>query len=150
QRKIDPKRLSAQVRGELDWVVMKCLEKDRNRRYDTANALAMDIQRYLHDEPVLACPPSAWYRFRKLVRRNKRALVPLGMLVLAALVALGSLVVSNARISREAREKANALEVASASEQEAVENLKDALAAVDRMLTRVSEERLQYVPHVEP
>ena len=54
---------------------MKCLEKDRNRRYETASALAADVQRYLHDEPVQACPPSAWYRFRKFARRNRRALI---------------------------------------------------------------------------
>ena len=50
---------------------MKCLEKDRNRRYETANGFAADVQRYLNDEPVQACPPSAWYRFRKFARRNK-------------------------------------------------------------------------------
>ena len=58
-RQTEPARLSKAVRGELDWIVMKALEKDRNRRYETANALAADIQRYLDDEPVDACPPSA-------------------------------------------------------------------------------------------
>jgi serine/threonine protein kinase/WD40 repeat protein/tetratricopeptide (TPR) repeat protein len=85
QRKSDPKGLSQLIRGELDWIVMKCLEKDRNRRYETANGLARDIQRYLHDEPVQACPPSAWYRLRKFARRNKVALVTAG-LVVAALI----------------------------------------------------------------
>ena len=61
------------MRGELDWIVMKALEKDRNRRYETANGLAHDVERYLDDEPVQACPPSARYRLRKFVRRNKRA-----------------------------------------------------------------------------
>ena len=61
------------MRGELDWIVMKALEKDRNRRYETANGFAADIQRYLNDEPVQACPPSAMYRFRKFARRNKAA-----------------------------------------------------------------------------
>src|SRR5262249_21290598 len=70
----DPKRLTAIVRGELDWIVMKALEKDRNRRYETANAFALDIGRYLCDEPVQACPPSAWYRFRKFSRRHRVAL----------------------------------------------------------------------------
>src|SRR5262249_36619059 len=70
----DPRRLSRLFRGELDWVVMKCLEKDRNRRYETANGLARDLQRYLHDEPVQACPPSAWYQLRKFARRNKAGL----------------------------------------------------------------------------
>src|SRR5438045_6711246 len=57
-RGLEPKKLSGLVRGELDWIVMKTLEKDRNRRYDTASGLAQDVQRYLHDEAVQACPPS--------------------------------------------------------------------------------------------
>jgi serine/threonine protein kinase len=64
-RGTEPAKLTKLVRGELDWIVMKALEKDRNRRYETANGFAMDVQRYLADEPVLASPPSAWYRFRK-------------------------------------------------------------------------------------
>ena len=71
QRHTEPARLTKLVRGELDWIVMKALEKDRNRRYETANALAADVQRYLADEPVQACPPSAGYRLRKFVRRNR-------------------------------------------------------------------------------
>src|SRR5207253_1661911 len=62
-RQTEPARLSKAVRGELDWIVMKALEKDRNRRYETANGFAADIQRYLNDESVQACPPSAGYRF---------------------------------------------------------------------------------------
>src|SRR5678815_4828406 len=59
------------LRGDVDWIVMKCLEKDRARRYETANGLASDIQRHLNNEAVLARPPSAAYRFQKFVRRNK-------------------------------------------------------------------------------
>src|SRR4051812_8276616 len=66
KRKTDPSRLSSVVRGEIDWIVMKCLEKDRTRRYESASSLARDIQRHLVDEPVEACPPSAGYRLRKL------------------------------------------------------------------------------------
>ena len=73
-RHTEPAKLTKLVRGELDWIVMKALEKDRARRYDTASALAADIGHYLHDEPVVACPPSAVYRFRKFARRNKAAL----------------------------------------------------------------------------
>jgi serine/threonine protein kinase/Tfp pilus assembly protein PilF len=91
QRRSDPKRLSQLFRGELDWVVMKALEKDRNRRYESANALAHDLGRYLRDEPVQACPPSAWYRYRKFARRNKRALLTAAAVALAALLAVGSL-----------------------------------------------------------
>jgi serine/threonine protein kinase/tetratricopeptide (TPR) repeat protein len=70
-RGVEPKKLSGLVKDELDWIVMKSLEKDRNRRYETANGMASDIRRYLNDEAVHACPPSAKYRFRKFARRNK-------------------------------------------------------------------------------
>ena len=80
-RKSDPKQLSRLFRGELDWIVMKALEKDRNRRYESASAFAADLQRYLNDEPVQACPPSAWYRFRKFARRNRVALTIVGMVL---------------------------------------------------------------------
>ncbi len=84
-RALEPHRLSQQVRGELDWIVMKALEKDRNRRFESVSALAADVQRYLDDEPVQACPPSAGYRFRKFVRRNKVALGMAGLVILAVL-----------------------------------------------------------------
>jgi eukaryotic-like serine/threonine-protein kinase len=85
QRHMEPARLTKLVRGELDWIVMKTLEKDRNRRYETAKDFAADVQRYLSDETVQACPPSAWYRFRKLARRNKAGLITAGLLALALL-----------------------------------------------------------------
>jgi eukaryotic-like serine/threonine-protein kinase len=71
RRSTDPRKLAASVRGDLDWVVMKCLEKDRTRRYETANALSADVQRYLSDEPVMARPPSTAYRLSKFVRRHR-------------------------------------------------------------------------------
>jgi serine/threonine protein kinase/tetratricopeptide (TPR) repeat protein len=86
RRGVDGRRLGQVLRGELDWIVMKALEKDRDRRYESASALAADVQRFLNDEAVAACPPSAGYRLRKYVRRNRRALVPAGI-VAAALVA---------------------------------------------------------------
>jgi eukaryotic-like serine/threonine-protein kinase len=89
-RSLEPKKLTREVRGELDWIVMKCLEKDRARRYETVNALALDLQRYLADEPVQAGPPSARYRLRKFARRNRAALA-VGVVVAAALV-LGTVV----------------------------------------------------------
>jgi serine/threonine protein kinase len=81
--KTDPKRLGRLVRGELDWIVMKALEKDRNRRYESASALSADVVRHLHGEPVSACPPSVGYRFRKLARRNKVVLLTAGLVGLA-------------------------------------------------------------------
>jgi serine/threonine protein kinase len=85
-RQTEPARLMKLVRGELDWIVMKSLEKDRTRRYETANGFAMDIQRYLADEPVQACRPSAGYRLRKFVRRHKGPVLA-ALLIVLALVA---------------------------------------------------------------
>jgi serine/threonine protein kinase/tetratricopeptide (TPR) repeat protein len=84
-RGTEPAKLTRLVRGELDWIVMKALEKDRNRRYETANGFSMDVQRYLAGEVVHACPPSTVYRVRKFVRRNKGTVVAAG-LVLSSLV----------------------------------------------------------------
>src|SRR5262249_35048879 len=88
-RQTEPAKLRKLVRGELDWIVMKALEKDRNRRYETASAVAADVQRYLNDDPVLACPPSAWYRFRTCARRNKSVLVTVSVAALAAFLVVG-------------------------------------------------------------
>jgi serine/threonine protein kinase/WD40 repeat protein len=85
QRKTEPAKLTKLIRGELDWIVMKCLEKDRNRRYESASAFAADVQRYLADEPVHACPPSAGYRLRKFVRRNKGPVLAASLLLVALL-----------------------------------------------------------------
>src|SRR5207248_4210330 len=87
-RGTEPAKLTKLVRGELDWIVMKALEKDRNRRYETATGFAMDVQRYLADEAVQACPPSAGYRLRKFARRNKRLLATIS--VIAVTLVLGT------------------------------------------------------------
>jgi serine/threonine protein kinase len=80
-RQADARLLSHAVRGELDWIVMKALEKDRSRRYETANDFAADVMRHLTDRPVEACPPSAWYRLGKFVHRNRVSLATAGLLV---------------------------------------------------------------------
>jgi serine/threonine protein kinase/tetratricopeptide (TPR) repeat protein len=82
RRSTDAGHLAQQLQGDLDWIVMKCLEKDRSRRYETASGLAMDIQRHLADEPVLAGPPSRLYRLRKMVRRNRLAVAVAAAIVL--------------------------------------------------------------------
>lgn len=84
-RQTEPARLSKDMSGEIDWIVMKCLEKDRNRRYETAIGLGRDIERYLEDEPVDACPPSPTYRLKKFIRRNKVA-VSAGAVIAATLI----------------------------------------------------------------
>jgi eukaryotic-like serine/threonine-protein kinase len=149
-RQMEPLKLTKLLRGELDWIVMKALEKDRNRRYESASALAGDVGHHLADEPVQACPPSAWYRLRKFSRRYKATLATGAVVACALFVAVSALLVSNIRIRSESGEKTKALDAATASQREAQESLKDALAAVDQMLTRVSEERLQYTPQMEP
>ena len=73
-RRTEPAQLSKLVRGELDWIVMRCLEKDRSRRYETASGLARDVERYLKDEPVEACPPTAGYKLRKFARKHQKLL----------------------------------------------------------------------------
>jgi serine/threonine protein kinase len=118
-RKLEPKKLALMMRGDLDWIVMKCLEKERSRRYETANGLALEIQRYLADEPVLAGPPAASYRLRKFVKRNRGPVVA-AALVLAALVAgmvgttLG-LIRADRALTAEAKQRG----IAEANEKEA-------------------------------
>jgi serine/threonine protein kinase/WD40 repeat protein len=106
---------------DLDWIVMKCLEKDRSRRYDTANGLAMDLQRHLSHEPVIARPPSSAYRFQKLVRRNKLAVATVG--AVAATLILGILLSAwqALRATRAESEGSRARQQAEINAQEAVQ-----------------------------
>ncbi len=91
RRHSDPRRLSRLFRGELDWIVMKALDKDRTRRFETVNALAADVRRFLHDEPVTACPPSAWYLFRKFARRRRAPLTMAAVITAALVLMAGSI-----------------------------------------------------------
>ena len=88
-RQSDPPKLAHLISGDLDWIVMKALEKDRARRYETANGLATDIQRHLHNEPVAARPPSSFYRVQRMVRRNKLAFTTAGIVAAALIAGLG-------------------------------------------------------------
>jgi tetratricopeptide (TPR) repeat protein len=120
-RHMEPAKLTKLVRGELDWIVMKALDKERSGRYETANGLALDIQHYLHDEPVQACPPSAWYRLRKFARRNKAVLTAAALVGVA--LALGIVISTwQAILAIEARDterKAHdALDAARAAQDE--------------------------------
>jgi serine/threonine protein kinase len=143
QRKSDPKRLSKVLRGELDWIVMMALEKDRNRRYESASAFGADVQRYLTDEPVQACPPLAWYRFRKFARRNKRTLVTLTLLGMVLLAGMVGLVISNQLIAREKQEVAR-------QRDEAQRQRYLARQAVDQMFTQVAEKWLGRSYRLQP
>jgi tetratricopeptide (TPR) repeat protein/serine/threonine protein kinase len=145
RRKSDAKRLSQLFRGELDWIVMKCLEKDRGRRYETANGLARDVERYLRDEPVQACPPSAAYRLRKFARRNKRALTTaalLGLMLLAVAGTLGWALRDRAeRLAARERDVTQALEeVVSACQRDKLPEAKAALKHAEGLLGGGNEE----------
>ena len=89
QRATEPAALNRLVRGDLDWIVMKCLEKDRQRRYETANALAKDLERHLNVEPVVARPPRALYQFQKLVRRHRLVFAATSAVVVSLIAGLG-------------------------------------------------------------
>jgi WD40 repeat protein/tetratricopeptide (TPR) repeat protein/tRNA A-37 threonylcarbamoyl transferase component Bud32 len=89
RRQAEPFKLNRLFRGDLDWIVMKALEKDRRRRYETANGLTMDIQRHLQNEPVTACPPGNFYRFQKMARRNKLVFGAAAAVALSLILGLG-------------------------------------------------------------
>lgn len=120
RRKTEPKRLGSLVRGELDWIVMKALEKDRARRYETASGLAADIRRYLAGEAVVAAPPSAAYRFKKFIRRNRA--VAGAVSAVAAVLLLGAVAFAwQAKVASEQRDLAVKSREAEAEQRNAAE-----------------------------
>ncbi len=156
RRGMEARRLVTLLRGDLDWVVMKCLEKDRTRRYETANGLALDIQRHLNNEPITARPPSAAYRFRKAVRRNKLAF---GAAAAVALALLLGIIATGWGLSWALRERANAEQERATAEQQralaerqralADDNFREARGAVEDLL-RISDERLKDQAGLQP
>lgn len=176
-RQTDPKHLHDLLRGDLDWIVMKSLEKDRTRRYESANGLALDIRRYLADEPVSACPPSAGYRFKKFARRNRTLLATLSLvglvLVMASLFSTWQAIraVRAERIAQRNLQNANAARREAETERRRAQfearaadrarqhelnarkladaNLRKAREAVDRYFTLVSESTLLDRPDLE-
>jgi len=153
RRNSEPPQLIHVVRGDLDWIVMKCLEKDRTRRYETANGLAHDILCHLNSEPVLARPPSKLYRFQKLVRRNKlvftAAAVVSGVLVLGVIVSSWQAVRAT-RARHEAVEARNhekglreAAQQAQANEAQMRERAEQAQANEARMRERAEKQELE-------
>ncbi len=129
QRQTEPAKLTKLVRGDLDWITMKALEKDRARRYETANGLARDVQRYLADEPVEATPPSAAYKLRKFLRRNRGPVLAAALLFLALVggivgTSLGLLEARRQSFAAEqaAQRERHANNVAQANARQAQEN----------------------------
>jgi len=135
-RRVEPRKLSQQLCGDLDWIVMKALEKDRTRRYETASALAADVQRHLVGQPVEACPPSAWYRFTKFARRNRTAFVTSALVALALIAGTGVAVWQAVRATR--------------AERRAEDRLQFARQAVDEMYVQVAEKWLSQQDAMTP
>jgi serine/threonine protein kinase len=127
-RNVEPRKLSGLLRGELDWIVMKALEKDRSRRYETANSLAVHLRHYLADEPVTACPPGAWYRLRKFVLRNRASVTAVAIVAVSLILATA---VSTWQAVR-----------ATLAERRALAGFRMARDAVDRSFTQVSQSPL--------
>jgi WD40 repeat protein/DNA/RNA endonuclease YhcR with UshA esterase domain len=129
RRSADQAKLLHQLKGDLDWIVMKCLEKDRTRRYETANGLAADLKRHLNNEPVVARPPSAAYKFQKLARRNKLAFAAVGAVTMALVLGIIASTWQAVRATRATREALSARQQAEEAERQAQKNFDKARAA---------------------
>ncbi|PWU22029.1 MAG: hypothetical protein C5B50_00285 [Verrucomicrobia bacterium] len=129
------KEMIAQLRGDLDWIVLKALEKDRNRRYETANAFAMDIQRHLVHEPVVARPPSRAYLLRKTVRRNRPAFVVAAAVALVLVAGVVFAIRDAVKTRRTEKIERELRQNAQASQQQA-EQARNEADAANRILTR--------------
>jgi len=151
-RRTEPRRLRQTLRGELDWIVMKCLEKDRTRRYESANDLARDIERYLHHEPVQARSPSTTYRLRKFAARHFAALTTVAAVLLTIILGLTTstiLIAQQRDIARAAAERERlAAEEANRERQRAEANFRAAREAVDRLFITAAE-TMANQPHME-
>jgi serine/threonine protein kinase/tetratricopeptide (TPR) repeat protein len=147
-RRLEPPRLLSQLHGDLDWIVLKCLEKDRTRRYATANALAVDIEHYLHQEAIVARPPSRIYRFQKLFRRNRVLFASIAVVSVALVAGFGTstwlfFLEREARLEADRGRANEALlrqqaEARAAIGQAAVLLSENRFSAADQLLTRVS------------
>jgi len=146
-RQAEPARLGTLLRGDLDWIVMKALEKDRTRRYETATGLAADIQRHLRSEPVMARPPGAAYRFQKLVRRNKLACTAVVAVALALLLGAAVSTWQAIRATRSEQEQSRLREQADAARHQAeTEQRKSATEATrSRQVAQFLKDMLQGV-----
>jgi WD40 repeat protein/serine/threonine protein kinase len=141
QRKMEPARLSRLVRGELDWIVMKALDKQRSRRYETANGLAMDIGRHLYNEAILARPPSTAYRLRKAFQRNKVAFTTAAIVAMALLTGI-TVSTWQAIEARRARDAGQVERLAALTQRN---NAQAALKEAQRARAAEKQERLRAV-----
>jgi len=141
-RGLDERRLSKILCGELDWIVMKALEKDRTRRYESASALAADIQRYLSDEPVLACPPTTMYRFQKFARKHKPAL--------ATATAIAACLLLGTTVSAWQAVRATTAEAQANTQRDDAQRQRDEVKGLNEKLqgTQAELQRTLYIAHM--
>ena len=140
-RQLEPAELTKMVRGELDWITMKALEKDRTRRYETANSFALDVQRYLAGEPVLAVPPSARYRLQKFIRKHRAALAATAAIILLLLVGAAVSTWQAVRATRAEADKSRLLDVAVLERQRADTSAEE--AQVEKQRADANAEKAQ-------
>ncbi len=149
RRRIDLRRMSEHLRGELDWIVMKALEKDRNRRYESASAFAADVNRYLCNEPVQACPPTVLYKLTKLCRRHKGPMVGAATLAIMLVMASG---ISLSYAMQAKVEKDKAIKSEQLAEKRLTQSRTDfdlALKSLDSMVQSVSSAEFAQLPGVD-
>jgi hypothetical protein len=147
-RQVEPPALKSLLKGDLDWIVMKALEKERHRRYQTANGFGMDIQRYLNNEPVAARPPSRIYRLQKLVRRNRLTFVAVGAVAAALIIGLGTStwLFFKERESRREAERGRATEAMLRQQAEAREKIARATILVEQNKFAEADQLLGGIP----
>ncbi len=136
RRSADTSKLLHQLKGDLDWIVMKCLEKDRARRYDTANGLAADLKRHLNNEPVVARPPTAAYKFQKAFRRNKLAFAAGTAIAASLVIGIAASVWQAVRATQAEKQTADTLKLV-AAERDAKELARQDAEAISKFLGEV-------------
>jgi serine/threonine protein kinase len=139
-RQTEPKKLSRFVKGELDWIVLKALAKERDRRYETANGFAKDIERFLNHEPVLAGPPTAGYRLKKFIRRNRGPVIAASLVLLALVAGVIGTTIGFVRASRATEQERLAKVEADTRRQEA-----EAAAEKERLARQEAADRLTQI-----
>jgi len=147
RRSVESSKLAKLLRGDLDWIVMKCLEKDRKRRYDTANGLALDLQRHLRNEVVIDRPPTTAYLLSKLIRRNRFAFAAGAAIAISLIIGIAASVWEAARAEREAKRATTALDELRASAPAFAEQAR-ALAAREQFADAIA--KLDYAIKLRP
>jgi WD40 repeat protein/serine/threonine protein kinase len=142
RRQTEVEKLVHQLQGDLDWIVMKCLEKDRTRRYETANGLAMDIQRHLANEPIIARPPSAAYKLQKAWQRNKLAWTATALVATALIIGI-AVSTWQARAAFHARQQADAARLAEADQRQAAQTAQEVAENERAKAQQAADDRLK-------